>query len=147
MEFLNQPKPAPVTMPPALTAAGTGALDAYRAAIGGGANVKPHTLVAADSWHAGLAVMAAEEAAQLEAFHLAVAQRQPVVDDGGSYPQTRAFSADPDAQLMVLKSAAEAQRLADGEAALTEERAERKRRFDAWTPEANPPRGVMADEA
>ena len=56
------------------------------------------------------------------------------------FPQTRAFSADPDAQMLALKSAAEAQRQTDAEAERAEEAAERKRRFDAWTPDANMPR-------
>lgn len=145
MKFLNQPKPAPIAMPAMSTPPGAGALDAYRAAIGGTATVKAATVAAAETWHAGMAVIAAEEAAQLAEFHAAAAQRQPVVDDGASYPQTRAFSADPDAQLMALKSAAEAQRLADGEAALAEEAAERKRRFDEWNPDTNTPRSHAAE--
>ena len=140
LDVMQMKAPAPAAMPAMSTPSGAGALDAYRAAIGGTAQVAPETVRAAETWHAGMAWAAAEEAAQLEAFNASVAQRQPVVDDGASYPQTRAFSADPDAQLMALKSAAEAQRLADGEAALAEDLAERRRRFDAWTPEANPPR-------
>lgn len=146
-DVMQLPKPVPVAMPPMSTPSGNGALETYRAAIGGTAKVAPETVRAAETWHAGMAVIAAEEAKQLAEFNAAAALRQPVADDGAEFPPPRAFCLDADAQLMALKSAAEAQRLADGEAALAEERAERKRRFDEWTPDTNQPRAVLASEA
>ena len=145
LEFLNTPEPVPNRMPPMTAPAGASALDAYRAAIGGTSTGTPETVRAAATWHAGIAAVAAGEAAQLSEFLAASAQRQPAADDGATvFPQTRAFSADPDAQMLALKSAAEAQRLAGAEVARAEEAAERKRRFDEWTPDANVPRAHAA---
>lgn len=144
LDLMNEPAQAPLRMPP--MAAPTTALDAYRAVIGGTSTGTPETVRAAATWHAGLATLTDLEAAQLSEFLAARAQRQPATDGGTDFPQTRAYSADPDAQLMAMKSAAEAQRLADAEVARAEEAAERKRRFEEWTPETNPPRAMVASE-
>ena len=140
IDAMNAPQPVPNRMPPMTEPAGTSALDAYRAAISGTSAGSPHTVRAAATWHAGIAALAAAEAAQLAEFLAASAQRRPVADDTASYPQARSYSADPDAQLLAMKSATEAQRFTDAEAARVEELAERKRRFDEWTPDANMPR-------
>ena len=67
-EVMNAPEPEPNRKPPMTAPAGANALDAYRAAIGGKSAGAPETVRAAASWHAGIAAVAAGEAAQLSEF-------------------------------------------------------------------------------